>query len=97
VPILLGGLAALIAFKLVGQEHEKEAEHRGVLFGSGLIAGESLMGIIIALFIFVKLEIPGVRLPGAAQSLLSIIALLGLTLGLLYLVTRIGSATPSKK
>jgi putative OPT family oligopeptide transporter len=89
VPILIGGFAALVAARLVGKEHEKEAEQRGVLFGSGLIAGESLMGIIIALFIVTKVEIPAVTQNAALQGVLSIVALLALTGGLMYLVTRV--------
>lgn len=49
IPILLGGLLATI---LAGGTKGKEEEarlHRGVLFASGVIAGESLMGVGLAL------------------------------------------------
>ena len=46
-PIMLGGLISLIVNKLT--KSPKESEQRGVLLASGLVAGEALMGIVIAL------------------------------------------------
>ncbi len=89
IPILLGGVAALLVTRWVGKEHEKEAEHRGVLLGSGLIAGESLMGIIIALFIFTQVEIPALLESEMAQGVLSVLALLALTGAYMYSVMRV--------
>jgi putative OPT family oligopeptide transporter len=88
VPILLGGALAAGVNRYVGKQHEKETEHRGVLFGSGLIAGESLMGIIIALLIFFKLELPAVPVGDAAAKALSIVLFLGLATGYTALVAR---------
>jgi putative OPT family oligopeptide transporter len=49
VPILVGGLASLFIKRLARRHGDQEAaEHRGVLLGSGLIAGEAVMGIILA-------------------------------------------------
>ena len=49
VPIFLGGLLAHVFSKgKTGEEADKEM-HRGVLFSSGIIAGESLMGVGLAL------------------------------------------------
>lgn len=56
VPIFIGGLAALVTGRIVGRPREKEAVHRGVLMGSGLIAGESLMGILMAFLIFFSVD-----------------------------------------
>jgi putative OPT family oligopeptide transporter len=55
VPIFAGGLISLLV-KLVTriQGYEQKATHRGLLFASGLIAGEAIMGILIALFIFIS-------------------------------------------
>jgi putative OPT family oligopeptide transporter len=88
VPILLGGVAAAVVAKMVGKEREKEAEQRGVLFGSGLIAGESLMGIVIAVLIFSHIELPAAPLSDAVQTALSIVALLGLIGAMMWLVVR---------
>lgn len=58
-PILIGGLIAWFALRKVrrkvqgtGEQAEKlieEANHRGLLFSSGLITGEALLGIILAI------------------------------------------------
>jgi uncharacterized oligopeptide transporter (OPT) family protein len=48
VPIFIGGIAAAVTGRIVGVEKVKESVHRGVLVGSRLIAGEALMGIIMA-------------------------------------------------
>jgi putative OPT family oligopeptide transporter len=60
VPILTGGLIR----HFVGRRRRTEtsARDQGVLFGSGLIAGEALMGILIAIPIAAGLALP-IRLP----------------------------------
>ncbi len=68
VPIFIGGLAAAITGRIVGKSKKKESVHRGVLIGSGLIAGEALMGILIALFIFLKENLSQMQLPTAIQA-----------------------------
>ena len=51
-PIMLGGVIKGILDKLVkNKEENKERTEIGVLFASGLIAGEGLLGIIIAIFV----------------------------------------------
>lgn len=54
VPILLGGF---IRYLINRKKVVEESKDSGILFSSGLIAGESLMGILIALLIFFKLDI----------------------------------------
>lgn len=76
VPIMIGGAAALITGKIVGKKKEKESVHRGILFGSGLIAGEALMGIIIAFIIFLNFQLPKVNIGAAVQDILSVVMLL---------------------
>jgi putative OPT family oligopeptide transporter len=46
-PIMLGGVISLIVTKLT--KNPKESQQRGVLLASGLVAGEALMGLFIAL------------------------------------------------
>jgi len=48
-PIMAGGLISWIVQKLSGSEEiHKKREERGILFGSGLIAGDALIGVLIA-------------------------------------------------
>lgn len=54
VPILIGGF---IRYLVNRKKVVEESKDPGILFSSGLIAGESLMGILIALFIFLKLNL----------------------------------------
>lgn len=61
VPILLGGLIrylgqrAMIRREGKGEdEAERETGNAGILLGSGLIAGESILGVILAVFVYNK-------------------------------------------
>ena len=62
-PILIGG----VAYKLVerrsiargdSDDTRQSVIHRGLLFGSGLVAGEAIMGILIAVLYMFQLDIP---------------------------------------
>ncbi len=48
VPILAGGLIAHFATRRMPPQQADTSLHRGILFGSGTIAGESLMGVGLA-------------------------------------------------
>ncbi len=49
-PIMVGGLIKLLVTKLrKSKEEQKEAESNGILYASGLIAGEGLVGIALAI------------------------------------------------
>jgi putative OPT family oligopeptide transporter len=50
-PIMAGGLIALLVRKISKEEVAKKREERGVLFASGLVAGDALLGVIIAFVI----------------------------------------------
>ena len=50
-PIMAGGLIALIVRKISKEEVAKKREELGVLFGSGLVAGDALLGVAIAFII----------------------------------------------
>ncbi len=56
IPILIGGL--LRYFATPRDVESDEARDPGILFGSGLIAGEALMGIGLALAIFLGVGLP---------------------------------------
>jgi len=62
-PILFGGLINLLVSRVVRRRSEgetRDAVHKGVLFSSGLIAGESITGIIVAALIYAKFDLPHV-------------------------------------
>jgi len=68
VPIFLGGLLAHLVERrlgVVGADHDTlDRVHRpGVLFSAGLITGEALMGIFIAIPIYVKQDPAVLALP----------------------------------
>jgi len=59
VPILIGGFTQLFVRKVTRKSADEEAAvHRGILFGSGLIAGEAIMGIVVALLIVAGITLP---------------------------------------
>ncbi len=49
VPIMIGGLIKAIVDKITKRTNTSETDN-GILYGSGLIAGDALMGVIIAMF-----------------------------------------------
>jgi len=73
VPIMAGGIISHIMLRSahlrvdgVLREHPspraveaaKQVESRGVLIGAGFIAGESIMGVLIAVLIVAKVDLP---------------------------------------
>lgn len=60
-PILIGGiLHHLIKMQLKSrpEEEQKQRQQKGILIASGLIAGEALVGILVAAMIFGGMELP---------------------------------------
>jgi len=54
-PIMVGGLIRYFIKKCVKDEEDyKLARERGMLYSSGLIAGEAIMGILLALIVFIS-------------------------------------------
>jgi putative OPT family oligopeptide transporter len=97
-PIMAGGLIALVVRKISKKAVVKKREERGILFGSGLVAGDALLGVIIA---FIIAFIPAYRtfyeaheelsLSAAYGPWISLVAFFGLSY-LLYRSTRIKNA-----
>ena len=86
-PILLGGgvfkVVENVCKKRGDSEEEKKAViHRGLLFSSGLVAGEAIMGILIAVLVIFQLPIPFLggwaADNGLIVDILSILGLLGI-------------------
>jgi putative OPT family oligopeptide transporter len=106
VPIFLGGLLAYLVERsqrtTAGAMDAERLHRRGVLYSAGLITGEALMGIVIAVPIVVSkrddvLAIPeGLQLPGTAAEAfgLAAFALVGY---LLYRSARSGAADMENK
>jgi putative OPT family oligopeptide transporter len=82
-PLIFGGLAYLFVMnRSVARgdsgETQKAVAHRGLLFASGLVAGESIMGIIVAVLIVIGLN-DWLNLGLEALDLVSLAALLAVT------------------
>lgn len=80
VPILVGGiLHGLVRRAIAKKSSESVAEesvHKGVLFSSGLIAGEAIMGILVAILIFVGMKLPKTIVECDILSLVAIFAVI---------------------
>jgi len=84
VPILLGGIASSIVKKIAPKGEGENANHRGVMICSGLIAGESIMGIIIALLLAVEFSPQlGELMPSAVHTGLSLLVFVLMFVGLI--------------
>jgi len=58
-PIMIGGFVRyFVERRAKTEEVRKERVDRGTLFASGLIAGESLVGVLIAILIAFGLQMP---------------------------------------
>lgn len=78
VPIFLGGLARYLGQRGLSQEKAKEEiGNAGVLLSSGLIAGESILGVVLALFVYCKWPLAVAWHPGWL-AWVSLAAFLGL-------------------
>ncbi len=85
-PILIGGAAYRFVDRRTqargdSAERRQAAIHRGLLFSSGLVAGEAIMGILIAVLLMFQLDLPffsgwvgGEVAPGWVVDLVSIAA-----------------------
>jgi hypothetical protein len=58
IPIFIGGLIRHFFGKPSAGMRVTDARDAGILFGSGLIAGEALMGILLAIPISLHYELP---------------------------------------
>ena len=50
-PLMAGGLMSMIVKKVSKKDDQKKNNEQGVLFGSGLVAGDALIGVAVAALI----------------------------------------------
>ncbi len=89
VPILLGGLISLAAKRMMrgaDKETRAKAEQRGLLFAAGLITGEALLGILLA--IPVALELGDAMALGSGELAFPGILMLLVVMTALFVVAR---------
>ena len=77
-PMVLGGLVEWLVKRK--NPHKEEGNDEGILLSSGLVAGESVMGVIVALLITFKIDLSIKGVPSELQEALSVIAILALAL-----------------
>jgi putative OPT family oligopeptide transporter len=103
VPIMLGGILSYFAFRsahlrIDGELRDKpskaaisaakDVENRGVLIGAGFIAGESILGVIVALLIVLEIDLAVMFSTGTLNNSLSLIFFGWFTLVFIWLATR---------
>jgi uncharacterized oligopeptide transporter (OPT) family protein len=101
--IFLGGVIRWVADRVVlrrapSAAQQARAEETGVLVASGFIAGEALMGLVVAAFVlFAKQKLPTLKLgPWANQSFADWLAPLAFVgLALYMIMTPLRSARPA--
>ncbi|MHC4402124.1 MAG: OPT family oligopeptide transporter [Planctomycetota bacterium] len=88
-PILIGGFVFLLVEKRSAARGDSAQTrqaviHRGFLFSSGLVAGEAIMGILVAVLMMTQMDLPWLS-DWAAEGVLDLLSLLAfaLVIGLL--------------
>ena len=77
IPILLGGLIAQGVTRGASTEEEEEKlARRGVLYSSGIIAGEALVGVGLALLASMGIARLDLSLPATALTIITVVAAL---------------------
>lgn len=75
-PMVLGGIVHWLIQRMHPQR--EDGSDNGVLLSSGLVAGESLMGVLIAVLISLKIDLVVPGIGDGIKDVLSVLALLGL-------------------
>lgn len=86
VPIFMGGLVHYLVNRKVGEADE--GRDSGVLASSGFIAGEAIMGVIVALLIYLNIDLHLGWENALLQEGLSVLVLLGIAYFIYRVATR---------
>jgi putative OPT family oligopeptide transporter len=78
IPIFLGGLIRYVVDKRRKKAIE-ESEDQGVLLGSGFIAGEAIMGVLIAIVLYVDKDMLGLSANPFLREVLSVVAFISIS------------------
>ncbi len=81
VPVMIGGLVRLAVDRMRDTHEREERREQGVLYGSGLIAGAALVGVLAAALAFFDVSVPAPESPPAGWTALVSFAALTATLG----------------
>lgn len=79
IPMLMGAIVRTIVDKKRGGEEILESSDNGVLMSSGLIAGEAIMGVFLAVLLYYKFDIAINFVNQHISEFVSIVALVALT------------------
>jgi len=77
-PILIGGLISYFHTRGVAAEQHDRVLHRGVLFSSGVIAGEALTAVGLAGLAAIEITTRDLQIPAVAKTALSAVAALAI-------------------
>ena len=103
VPIMTGGIISHVLLRSAhlrvdgvlrpdpsdrALEAAKEVESSGVLIGAGFIAGESIMGVLIAVLIVAKVDLPKILGIGTLNNALSLVFFAWFVAVFIWLATR---------
>jgi putative OPT family oligopeptide transporter len=103
VPIMTGGIISHVLLRSAhlrvdgvlrpdpsdrALEAAKEVESRGVLIGAGFIAGESIMGVLIAVLIVAKVDLPDTLGIGTLNNAFSLVFFAWFVAVFIWLATR---------
>ncbi len=83
VPMMIGAIIRYFIDKARGGEEKLESSDNGVLLSSGLIAGEAIMGVVLAIFLYFEYKMGMSIFSNITREILSIVAL-GLIAWVLY-------------
>jgi putative OPT family oligopeptide transporter len=92
-PILIGGFVYKVVERMSTRRGDapdarQAVIHRGLLFSSGLVAGEAIMGIVIAVLMLTNLEMPFLRGWVSGSGWVDVVSLLGLLAVILMLMRK---------
>jgi len=90
IPILAGGLIAFLAARRLPRGADAQAGHLGVLFAAGLITGEAMIGILMAIPIYLTKNPDVFALPFQVPSAVALLIVAGVAV-VLYRIAVSGS------